>query len=125
MKKFLALLIACFIGLAASAAFADSNVTFIWDANSEMDLAGYTLYQRSEGQVTYNYDNPVATISAGTEIVTVNGIIDGTYFWVLRAFDKDDNYSGDSNEVTARLDTTPPGEPSGLIITVIVKIELP
>ena len=108
----------------ASFAYAASNVTFEWDANSESDLAGYRLYQsQASGDYTFGDGNQVATITAGTETVTISGVADGTYYWVLTAYDTDGNESGPSNEVTANLDTLAPGSPVNVRITIIVKVE--
>ena len=58
----------------------------------------------------------------GTETITLEGIPDGTYFWVVTAYDTEGLESGYSNEVTKRLDTTPPDNPQGLLIGAIEKI---
>jgi len=118
MKKILTILAILAIFMFAGTAFADSNVTIVWDANSESDLAGYKLYQ---GTATGVYDSIVADIPVGTEIVTVSNIPDGTYFWVLTAYDLEGNESGPSNEVSATLDSVAPGAPTILNITAIVK----
>ena len=97
-----------------------SNVTLEWDANSESDLAGYRLHQGTTSGV---YDSVVSDIPAGTETVTLTGIPDGTYFWVLTAYDTDDNESGYSNGVTANLDTLAPGSPANVTITIIIKVQ--
>ena len=106
-------------------AWADSNVTFAWDANTETDLAGYRLYQSSTpGTYTFGESEAVVTIPAGTETVQIT-VPDGTLYFVLTAYDTDGNESGPSNEVTpGDLDTTPPVNPSGVRITVVVKVEL-
>ena len=122
MKKLLLVLVAFFF--MCSMAQAASNVTFIWDANSETDLAGYRLYQsQAPGVYTFGDGNQVATILAGVETVQITGVLDGTYFWVLTAYDNDGNESGASNEVTANLDTLAPGTPATVIITIIIKVQ--
>ena len=119
MKKILAVL--AMVLMFAGMACAESNVTFVWDANTESDLAGYRLYQ---SQMSGSYPDPhVAEIPAGTETVTINDVPDGTYYWVLTAFDTDENESGYSNEVTANLDTLAPGAPVNVIIQVIIKVQ--
>lgn len=110
--------------LMAGVCQAASNVTFEWDANSETDLAGYRLYQsQTSGVYTFGDGNQVATILTGTETVQIINISDGTYFWVLTAYDNDGNESGPSNEVTADLDTLAPGAPSTVTITIIIKVQ--
>jgi fibronectin type 3 domain-containing protein len=113
----------CIIALAlllVSVATAASNVTFEWDANSENDLAGYRLYQSNRSGV-YN-QSPISVIPAGTETVVVQDIPDGTYFWVLTAFDNGGNESNRSNEVTKSLDSVPPSAPTQLLIRIVVQV---
>lgn len=107
------------VGMACAA----SNVTFEWDPNSETDLAGYRLYQsQTSGQYTFGDGNQVATIAAGTETVTITNVTDGTYYWVLTAYDDNGNESGPSNEVTDTLDSTAPEPPGNMLIAAIDKM---
>jgi len=123
MKKLFILMVTVIFLSMASIAGADNSVTFIWDANTETDLAGYRLYQSpTAGAYVYGDGNQVATIPAGTETVTLDSVADGTLFWVLTAYDTSDNESGPSNEVSATMDSTPPGAPTILNITAIVKM---
>ncbi|MFH1882931.1 MAG: hypothetical protein ABIL62_09505 [Planctomycetota bacterium] len=122
MKKLLLAVVAFFFmcGMACAA----SNVTFEWDANSESDLAGYRLYQsQTPGVYTFGDGNQVATILVGTETVQITGVLDGTYFWVLTAYDTKGNESGPSNEVTANLDMLAPNAPATVTITIIIKVQ--
>ncbi len=103
-------------------AWAASNVTFQWDANNESDLAGYRIYQTNlDGNYTYGSGNEVVDIPAGTEtsIITVQ---DGTWFWVVTAYDNSGNESGPSNQVTASLDTESPQPPQSFLVFLIQKI---
>ena len=118
MKRILLFVLA--VLFLATSAFAASDVTFEWNANSEADLAGYRLYQSTQSG-TY-VGNPVATIAEGTETVTLTDVPDGTWYWVLTAYDTNDNESEYSNEVTASLDTEAPAPPQNFIITLIKKI---
>ena len=94
-----------------------ASVTFEWDANTESYLAGYRLYQSQiSGQYTFGDGNQVTTIPTGIETVTIINISDGTYFWVLTAYDVDGNESGPSNEVTAIFSTIAPNIPINLRI---------
>ena len=109
MKKIvtLATMLLLFAAYASAA-----TVNFAWDPNTEIDLAGYRLYQ----SFTYGeYSAMVAEISAGVETVELSGVVDGTYFWVLTAFDSSGNESGPSNEVALTIDSTPPAPPSGFL----------
>jgi len=122
MKKLLLAVVAFFftVGMACAA----SNVTFTWDPNSESDLAGYRLYQsNTSGAYTYGDGNQIATIPTGIETVKIADVADGTYFWVLTAYDATGNESGPSNEVTANFDTLAPGAPTTVTITIIIKVQ--
>lgn len=89
-----------------------ADINFGWDANKESDLVGYRLYQ-SQTPGTYQLDNPIAEIPKGSETYTVGGLTDGTYFWVLTAFDQAGNESEASDEVTLTIDETAPDSPAG------------
>ena len=104
MKK---LLFAVIFLLVASFSFADSTVIFEWDKNLEPDLAGYRLYQSTQsGVYTFGKDHAIKEIPAGTETVTIT-IPDGTYFWVMTAYDTGGQESGPSNELTKAFDSAP------------------
>lgn len=98
-----------------------SGVTFVWNANSETDLAGYRLYQ-SQKAGTYG-DAFVKEIVAGTETVAIENLADGEYFWVVTAFDTHGNESGYSNEVSLEIDTTPPACPGGVTVNITINIK--
>lgn len=104
--------------------WANTTINFVWNANQEEDLDGYHLYQSNKSGV-YDIDKnkAVAVIPAGTEYCTLNDVPDGTWFWVLTAFDKVGNESGKSNEVTLTIDTTipdtePPAPPTMLRVPI-------
>ena len=98
------------------------EVGFTWDTNIEPNVAGYGVFQRVEGG-DYDYDQPIyeacehAEAGCYTDVTNkVNELThefdtpDGqkvTYQWVARAKDTDENWSGDSNEVTFTFDLTP------------------
>ena len=109
MKYFLALLI-MLMPMVASAA----TINFSWDANTESDLAGYRMYQSNESGV-YDMDNPVAEIAETETTYTLFNVTDGTYYWVLTAYDDAGNESTPSNEVTVTVDETAPAPPSGFM----------
>lgn len=122
MKKLLLAVVVFFF--MCGMVMAASNVTFEWDANIESDLAGYRLYQsQTPGVYTFGDGNQVATISTGTETVQITDVLDGTYFWVLTAYDTNGNESGPSNEVTANLDTLSPNAPITVTITIVIKVQ--
>lgn len=106
----------------ASLAYA-SDLTFVWDANLEADLEGYHLYQSRVSPVPIESNNRVATMPVGMETTKLSGILDGTYYWALTAYDESGNESEPSNEVTLSLDT-PPGKPRGFDVVVTVRIRV-
>lgn len=96
------------------------QVVFEWDANSESDLAGYRLYQTSSpGGYVFGEANAVGVIPAGTETFTLTMNVDGTFFWVVTAYDTADNESGPSNEVTTEVNFKPPSPPTGCSFRII------
>lgn len=135
MKKLFIIAVVIFGLLIHSMAMAGSNVTFEWDTNDEADLAGYRLWQST---VSGQYDQtqpPAFEVKLGDPGFdhtgdrcqwTLEDVPDGTYYWVLTAFDNEtpENESGFSNEVTATIDTTAPGSPSAVTIHVIVKVDV-
>ena len=99
------------IFLSAPLCWAES-VVLQWNPNSETDLAGYRLYQsNTSGQFTKG--NYLAEIPAGTETYTITNLTEGTFFWVVTAFDQSGLESGFSLEVSKVITgtTEPLGKP--------------
>lgn len=119
MKRFLLAL--GFVLIFVTSSFAASNITFVWDASTSTDVAGYKLYQ-STISGSYDSSKVVADISAPNTTARIENIQDGTYFWVVTAYDGNGNESGYSNEVTRDLDTTAPNAPGNLTVEIIVKV---
>ena len=109
MKKYIIL----FILLFASTAIAGSDVNFQWDANIESDLAGYRLYRGTSSGGPYVM---VLEIAEQDTTCTDPKVADGTYFWVLTAYDDDGLESGYSTEETTTLDSSAPDPPGGFTI---------
>lgn len=139
MKKIALMLMA--LMFVAGAAYAENSVTFKWSKNTETDLAGYKLYRSAtpDGQAV-GVDTPVATVLPNNEIydhdlipnlepdkeaLTLYGVADGTWYWILTAYDTSDNESGKSNEVSATLDSTSPNAPTILEVIGVVKVKAP
>lgn len=120
MKRFtIALIVALFLVCSFSSSQA-GQVVFEWDPNSEEDLAGYRLYQSTtSGQYTYGPGNAIGIITAGTEIFTLTMNVDGTFYWVLTAYDTEGNESGPSNEVTTDVNFKPPSPPTGCVFRIL------
>ena len=100
-KPYLSLIKRCALVLGlwlmASPTWAALQLTLVWDANQEPDLAGYRVFVRQLGQ-TYAYDAPLWEGSATQCTVT---IVDESlaHFFVVRAFDTQGFESADSDEV--------------------------
>lgn len=96
------------------------EVVFEWDPNSEEDLAGYRLYQSvTPGQYVFGEENATGSIPAGTETFTLQTQEDGTFYWVVTAYDTSGNESGPSNEVSADINFKPPAPPAGCVLRVV------
>lgn len=80
-----------------------TTLRLAWDANTELDLAGYWLYQ-SELSGQYTHSKRVLDIPPDTETCAVGPLRPGTYFWVVTAFDRSLNESGYSNEVSTTIE---------------------
>ena len=126
MTRYRNIAIACAIAVAICiwatiASAATSSVSFAWNANTEPDLAGYRLWQ---GEAPAGPYSSVLTVGKVTT-ATLNGVVDGTHYYVLTAYDTVGNESTYSNEVWKKFDTVKPGGPTGLTITVVVTVQVP
>lgn len=96
MRLFIAITLSLlFVVVALSYAEPPSEVTLAWDANSEPDLAGYRIFERSYVD-TYDYTTPSWE---GTE-TTCTLSVSGHRAFVARAFDEEGNESENSNEAS-------------------------
>lgn len=93
------------VNIVSSVYAASTTINFEWDANTEADLAGYRLYQKNNIIDPYP-PTPLLDIPAGTTTASIV-VADGTYFWVLTAYDMSGNESPYSNEVTSSPDAPP------------------
>ena len=125
IKKKLFAFLFVFILFIPILAFTATDVTFLWDSNTESDLAGYRLYQSDQsGVYVYGPNSPdlVAEIHTGpnpggTETVVL-AIEDGTYFFVATAYDTEGLESEPSIEITDMFNG-PPGCPKTFRITFV------
>ena len=99
------------------------EISLVWDANTEPDLAGYRLYESDTPGPPYKrveINGQEVSIPAGTEIVTIE-----TYgsikYYVLTAYDTEGLESGYSNEVEYKAPyvDVPPEAPKGLLKKII------
>ena len=97
-----------------------SHLRFSWDAvtiNSDKtpctDLAGYALYRSREAQNwTLAIGSGPAFLQVSADITYVSLICpeSGEWYWIVRAFDKNGNYSGISDVVLTNIDTISPNK---------------
>lgn len=110
--------------LANSAAW---GATLSWNANTDIDLAGYRIYQCSQlpcGQAS-STATPVATLGRVTSFII--GTPSVVRYYVITAYDTSDNESGESNVATytpafnppATPPAAPPPTPTGLQLTTV------
>lgn len=121
------LLTLCIIlAISISTAWAGSDVTLQWDANTEADLAGYKIYYGTTTGGPYNgtgaVEGPSPVDVFNVTTFTLHGLPDGMTFFVATAYDTELNESAYSNEVFAKLDTVAPAPPQNCLIKAIVKI---
>ncbi len=121
-KKIILIIISILFLLIPSIVLAESRIIFAWDASTDPYIAGYKLYQSAESGVYLN--NPTEVISAGIVTVTLNNVPDGTWFWVLTAYDDSNNESGFSNEVTLEIDTIAPDSPKNFKVLIDINVRL-
>lgn len=86
-----------------SATHAGGDVTITWSANSEPDLAGYTILRSASPAGPFSN---VGTATAGATSFVDRGAPTGTHHYVVRASDLSGNVSG--NSVVASVDVPEP-----------------
>ncbi|MDY6906201.1 MAG: CARDB domain-containing protein [Thermodesulfobacteriota bacterium] len=93
------------------------EIDFTWDANSEADLAGYTVYN-----IVGDYYEPLnATPVAETSFHLSDGF-DGTYLFCVKALDNHDNESGPSATISAIIYTPGLNQPDSPVSTADINI---
>lgn len=112
MKRLFLILMVLMICLSVDAI--EKQYTLTWDANSEVDLAGYKVYMGTEsGSYTRVAEVGLVTTYSGAIQVTDDKL--SNYYFVLTAFDTANLESDYSNEVSATYDTrVPPAPPKNL-----------
>jgi hypothetical protein len=92
---------------------------FVWDANSEPDMAGYRIYMRTPStDYVYGAGNEYAAVGLMTEPLSGPHAISavGTYHFVVTAYDDEGLESGPSTEATLIVENQPPKPPAGCAI---------
>lgn len=77
-----------------------SEISFTWQANSELDLAGYKIYRKAENESDYSL---LASISNDLTSYIDNDVQDHSWYnYVVTAYDFDDNESDYSESIVSR-----------------------
>ena len=136
MKRLRMLLLVLFALLFAGVAHA-ADITLAWDANTESNLAGYKMYYSTtraggpyDGTEIPGMPSPIdipltALSDPANPQVSATGLPEGTYYFVVTAYDTVGNESGYSNEVGAQIDWTAPVPPGALRVVTIIQIQSP
>jgi hypothetical protein len=113
----LVLAVMLFVPMALYAA----DATLTWNANTEVDLAGYRIYYAPQSCTAAG---PLAPLMVGGVAVQVGKVvtykhvglpnIDGVLCWEITAVDTSNNESLRSNRVSKAMNTIPPQPPTGL-----------
>lgn len=110
MKKFKVLLILIYVLFATNAWCVDSQVlTFAWNPNPELDLAGYKLYQSAAPGGPYTFVTAIPYVAGVMEYESLQVIHapsgqKTTQYFVLTAYISAALESSYSNEVSAEFD---------------------
>ena len=92
MKKLLAFLAIMFFAAAAAAA----DVTLIWEANSEANIAGYKLHWGTVNKIPFTDKTDVGN---ATQHTITDLAEDTTYYFAVSAYDTEGGHSVYSNIV--------------------------
>lgn len=93
-----------------------SQVTLYWDANTETDLAGYYIYRSTISGSQYIRIGTVGVMAQPA--FTTPGLGNGTWYFVVTAYNSGGMESGYSNEVSTVISTAP-ANPKGLRLTIL------
>ena len=94
------------------------SITLTWQANPEPDLSHYDVYECDTVDGAYTHLTKVSDM----EYVILTSLSEGNHYFKLKAVDTCGNESAfsDPSEVV-RIDTTPPGQPATITITVVAE----
>ena len=82
------------------------TINLSWDANTDYDIAGYTIYRKLYGMDNYEL---IATVEHPTTIFTEEMSIDGLHRYRLKAIDEEEMESSNSQNVALLIGNVPPG----------------
>jgi hypothetical protein len=81
-----------------------SDVTLIWNANTEPDIAGYKAYQ---SKISGQYDNNCIVYDGINTTCEITDLPDGTYYFSVSAYDTSGLESDLLNEITTDINAKP------------------
>lgn len=96
-----------------------NQVTLYWDANGEIDLAGYKIYRSPTSGTGYIQIGTVGVMAQPTFITPPLG--NGTHYFVVTAYNTGGMESGYSNQVSKTI-AMAPAPPKGLRLTILEAI---
>lgn len=96
------------------------GATLTWNANTEIDLAGYRVYQCSQLPCTRTSGAASLLATLGTVTSFTVGMPEATQYYFITAYDSANNESGSSNLASFPPAGFPaPPSPNGLHITAV------
>jgi len=110
-------------GMAGGVNAADGVLS--WNANTEIDLAGYKVYFAPQSCTAQGPLAPLVVSGSPVQVGKVTTythvglpVLDGTICWEITAFDTAGNESGRSNRVSKVMNSVPPIPPTGLSVVI-------
>ena len=110
MKKSIFILLCIALVLSFGLASGES-IKLVWDANSEIDLAGYKVYSSNTDGGSYTLIQDVGNVCE--LVLDVTAKPNGPIYYVATAYDLRGNESGYSNQASYIVDHDPPQPPGG------------
>lgn len=98
MRKTIIFLIIVFIIFPAFVFAETYGIHLGWQGIGDLDLEGYRVFMRMDDE-PYDYGSPKKEVDRFTTDTWIQNLPDGTYAFVVRAFDTTNNESGNTNEV--------------------------
>ena len=123
MVKKILLTLVVFLFMCSSSFAVTREYTLAWNANTEPDVAGYTIYSCGAdgsgatvvGVLPWTIGDPCLY---GVS-VDAPDLAETEYCWAIDAFDASGNKSEKSDAACVTVDTKPPSKPTGLIASLV------
>lgn len=125
MKKILMLAVLVFFILSGMTMAGQKTITFQWDyPEPPTDLAGFNFYTAAKAGGPYTRVTSIPYVAGQTQYTSPQNLTapdnaETIMFFVVSAYDKSNNESAKSNEVTYTFDFLAPPGPINFIIKVV------